>query len=144
MESETQQLIKREAAADRLATASLIIGIISVFSTLCCCPFIFSAIGIVLALVSKGAEKALRPRAKTGLILSIAGMVVSVVLIGFSIVFPVVMYKTNPMFRERFNTEMKNALEQDEELFRSLYGDDYYDQLMKMIEGGGPLEGGSL
>ena len=139
MEPETQQFDKREQSADRLATASLVLGIISLVSTLCCCPFIFSAIGIVLALLSKGAEQALRPRAKTGLILSIVGLAVSVVLIGFSIGFPIVMYKTNPMFREKFRVEMKKSLEQDEELFRSMYGDEVYDQMMKMIEEGEPF-----
>ena len=139
MEPETQQYDNREQSADRLATASLVLGIISLVSTLCCCPFVFSAIGIVLALLSKGAEKALRPRAKTGLILSIVGLGVSVVLIGFSIGMPVFMYKTNPMFREKFNLEMKKSLEQDEQLFRSLYGDDVYDQMMRMIERGEPF-----
>lgn len=135
METETQQYNNREAAADRLATAALVLGIISIFSTLCCCPFVFSAIGIVLALLSKGAEKALRPKAKTGLILSIVGMAVSVVLMAFTIVFPIVMYKTNPEFRQNTNNAMKESLEQDEELFRSLYGDEMYDRLMDMIEG---------
>ena len=139
MEPETQQYDKREQSADRLAKAALVLGIISLFSTLCCCPFIFSAIGIVLALLSKGAEKALRPRAKTGLILSIVGFAVSVILIGFSIGLPIVMYKTNPMFRQQFNQEMKKSLEQDEQLFRSLYGDDVYDRMMEMIEGGEPF-----
>jgi hypothetical protein len=139
MEPETQQSDIKEQSADRLATAALVLGIISLVSTLCCCPFIFSAIGIVLALLSKGAEKVLRPRAKTGLILSIVGLGVSVVLIGFSIGMPIFMYKTNPMFREKFNLEMKKSLEQDEQLFRSLYGDDVYDQMMRMIERGEPF-----
>ena len=139
MEPETQQSDIKERSADRLATAALVLGILSLVSTLCCCPFVFSAIGIVLALLSKGAEKVLRPRAKTGLILSIVGIGVSVVLIGFSIGMPIFMYKTNPMFREKFNLEMKKSLEQDEQLFRSLYGDDVYDQMMRMIEKGEPF-----
>ena len=139
MEPETQQSDNRERSADRLATASFVLGIISLFSVLCCCPFVFSAIGIVLALLSKGAEKALRPRAKTGLILSIVGIGVSLVLMIFTIGFPIVMYKTNPMFREKFQKEMKFSLEQDEELFRSLYGDEVYDQMMQMIENGEPF-----
>ena len=139
MEPETQQSDIKEQSADRLATAALVLGIISLVSTLCCCPFIFSAIGIVLALLSKGAEKMLRPRAKTGLILSIVGLGVSVVLIGFSIGLPIVMYKTNPMFRQQFNQEMKKSLEQDEQLFRSLYGDEVYDRMMEMIDAGDPF-----
>ena len=78
METEAQ-FNSKEQSADRLATASFVMGIISIVSVLCCCPFVFSAIGIVLALLSKGASDALRPRAKTGLILSIAGLVISFV-----------------------------------------------------------------
>ncbi|MBO4890286.1 MAG: DUF4190 domain-containing protein [Lachnospiraceae bacterium] len=136
MEFETPQYNERERAADRLATASLILGIISLFSTLCCCPFVFSAIGIVLALLSKGAEKVLRPRAKTGLILSAVGMGVSVILMVFMIAFPIFMYKTNPMFRENFREQMEKSLDQDEELFRQIYGDETYEQFRKMIEEG--------
>ena len=124
----------KEAAAERLATASMVLGIISLFSILCCCPFVFSAIGIVLALLSKGAEEALRPRAKTGLILSIVGLVVSVVLIGFTIAFPLVMYKTNPEFKKNFDKAIEASLDQDEELYRQLYGDDVFDQMHEYFD----------
>ena len=130
------QYNNKEAAAERLATASMIMGIISLVSILCCCPFVFSAIGIVLALISKGAESALRPRAKTGLILSITGLVVSVVLMAATIIFPIVMYKTNPEFRKNMNNAMTESLEQDEQLFRQLYGDDVYEQMKEMFENG--------
>ena len=124
----------KEAAAERLATASMVLGIISLFSILCCCPFVFSAIGIVLALLSKGAEEALRPRAKTGLILSIVGLVVTVVLIGFTIAFPLVMYKTNPEFKKNFDKAIEESLDQDEELYRQLYGDDVFDQMHEYFD----------
>ena len=123
----------KERAADSLATASLVLGIISIVSILCCCPFIFSAIGIVLALLSKGGEQVFRPRAKTGLILSIVGLVVSFVLVIVSIVFPVVMYKTNPEFRKNFIEQYRNVLEQDEDALRQMYGDDAYEQIENFI-----------
>ncbi len=132
MDIETQYNSK-EASADRLATASLVMGILSLVSILCCCPFIFSAIGIVLALLSKGAESVLRPRAKTGLILSVVGMVVSVVLIAFTVVFPIFMYRTNPEFRKNINNELNRSLKQDEQLIRSIYGDDVYDQMQDLF-----------
>jgi predicted membrane protein len=133
METEAQ-LNSKEQSADRLATASFVMGIISIVSVLCCCPFVFSAIGIVLALLSKGASDALRPRAKTGLILSIAGLVISFVLTIFTIVFPIVMYKTNPEFRKNINNAMEESLQQDEELFRQIYGDDVYEQMQQIIK----------
>lgn len=131
-----RQYTDKELAADRLATASFVLGIISLVSVLCCCPFVFSAIGIILALLSKGAEKELRPRARTGLILSIVGMVVSLVLTVFTLVFPVVMYKTNPEFRKNMDTEIVRSLEQDEELFRKMYGDEVYDRMKEMFSDG--------
>ena len=130
------QLSNKEVAADRLATASLVMGIISLVSILCCCPFVFSAIGIVLALISKGAESSLRPRAKTGLILSITGLVVSVVLGIFTIAFPIFMYRTNPEFKKNLDEAMVQSLEQDEQLFRQLYGDDAFEQMKEMFENG--------
>ena len=133
METEVQ-FNSKEQSADRLATASLVLGIISIVSVLCCCPFIFSAIGIVLALLSKGASDALRPRAKTGLILSIAGLVISFVLTIFTIVFPIMMYETNPEFRKNINNAMEETLRQDEELFRQVYGDDVFEQMEQIIK----------
>ncbi|MCR5688528.1 MAG: DUF4190 domain-containing protein [Lachnospiraceae bacterium] len=124
----------REAAAERLATASMVLGIISIISVFCCCPFIFSAIGIVLALLSKGAESVLRPRAKTGLILSVVGLAVSVILLVFSVVFPVFMYQTNPEFRKNFVDQYQDALRQDEELLRNAYGDDVYEQMKDLFK----------
>ncbi len=132
---ENQSDIK-EAAAEKLATAALVMGIISLVSILCCCPFVFSAIGIVLALLSKGAEKSLRPRARTGLFLSIVGLVVSLLLTVATIVFPIVMYKTNPEFRKNIREAMEQSLEQDEELYRSIYGDETYERMLDMFTNG--------
>ena len=133
------QYDKKERASESLATASLVLGIISLVSMLCCCPFVFSAIGIVLALLSKGAESTLRPRAKTGLVLSITGIVISVILVAFTIAMPLFMYKTNPEFRKNIDDAMVESLEQDEELFRQVYGDDVYDQMMDIFTKGGSI-----
>lgn len=117
-------------AADGFAKAAIVMGIISLFSTFCCCPFVFSALGIIFALLSKGAEKVLRDQAKTGLILSIIGMVVSVVLTIFTIVFPVVMMKTSPEYK----TMIMDTYEENESTFRQIYGDETYDQMLEYIE----------
>ena len=134
MNEETVTKTDKEASADRLATAALVMGIISLFSTLCCCPFVFSAIGITLALLSKGAEKVLRSRARTGLILSGVGIGVSVILIEFTLVLPFVMIKTNPEFKESFMGGYEESLEQNEELFRQMYGDDVYEQMIRAFD----------
>lgn len=124
----------KEASADKLATAAFVLGIISLVSTLCCCPFVFSAIGITLALLSKGAEKVLRPRAKTGLILSIAGIGVSIVMIIVTIGFPIFMIKTNPEYKNSFIEGYEKELKSNENLFRQMYGDDVYEEMQKMID----------
>lgn len=124
----------KEASADKLATAAFVLGIISLVSTLCCCPFVFSAIGITLALLSKGAEKVLRPRAKTGLILSIAGIGVSIVMITVTIGFPIFMIKTNPEYKNSFIEGYEKELKSNENLFRQMYGDDVYEEMQKMID----------
>lgn len=119
----------KEAAADKLATAAFVLGIISLFSTLCCCPFIFSAIGIILALLSKGGEKVLRQKAKTGLVLSCIGMVVSVVLTVFTLALPFVLIKGNPEYKKIFVETYEETLKENEDTFRQIYGDEAYEDM---------------
>lgn len=130
---ENEQNIERDKAADKLANASFVLGIISIFSVFCCCPFVISAIGIVLSLSSKGAEKILRPKAKTGLTLSIIGLVTSLVVTVFTIAFPIVMGELNPEFKEYFSEQFHDALEENEDMYRQMYGDDVYEQMEEMF-----------
>lgn len=124
----------KDSAADKLATAAFVLGIISLFSTLCCCPFVFSAIGITLALLSKGAEKVLRPRAKTGLILSIVGFGVSIIIIVFTVAFPIVMIKTNPEYKKSFIENYEQSLEMNEDMLKEIYGDDVYEEMFNLLD----------
>lgn len=133
-ENEYIERQKRDAAADRLATASFVLGIISLFSTLCCCPFVFSAIGIILALLSKGSEKVLRQKARTGITLSIIGFFVSIVLTVFSVGLPIFMIKTNPEYKKQFVEQYEDALKENEDLFRQAYGDEVYEEMLDMID----------
>jgi len=125
---------RKNASADRLATASFVLGIISLFSALCCCPFVFSAIGIILALLSKGAEKTLRPKAKTGIIMSAIGFGTSIVLTVFTIALPIFMIKTNPEYKKQFVEQYEEALSENEELFRKAYGDEMYEEMINFVE----------
>lgn len=134
MDEELRQNNAKNIAADRLATAAFVMGLISMFSTLCCCPFIFSAIGIILALLSKGTEQVLRQKAKTGLIMSIAGLVVSFVLTIFTIAFPIFLIKTNPEYKNKFIEMYEETLEENENQFRQMYGDDVYEDMLKRID----------
>lgn len=124
----------KEEAAQKLANASFIFGIISLFSTLCCCPFVFSAIGIILALLSKGAQKFLSQKAKTGLALSIIGLVVSFVLTIFTVAMPFVLIKANPEYKKIFKEQYEESLDENEALLRELYGDDTFEQVQQIID----------
>ena len=117
----------KNLSADALATASFVFGVVSLVSTFCCCPFVFSALGIILALISKGGEKVLRSKAKTGLVFSCIGMVVSIVIIVFTVALPFVLIKVNPEYKQVFVETLEESLEENENTFRGLYGDDEYE-----------------
>ena len=124
----------KEAASEKLANASFVLGIISLFSMFCCCPFIISAVGITLALASKGASEALKPRAKTGLILSIVGIVISVFVALATLVMPIVLAKLNPEIGEQFKQEYRDTITENEDLFRQIYGDEEYDNVLDSMD----------
>lgn len=134
MDEEAVKNQQREQAAQGFATASLVLGIISLFSAFCCCPFIFSALGILFALLSKGAEKVLRDKARTGLLLSIIGMVVSVVLTIFTLVMPFVLIKTNPEYKKLFIEKYEEQLKENEDMIRQVYGDDVFDSMSDYMD----------
>jgi len=131
---EEARLAAKELASQKLANASFVLGIISIFSVFFCCPFVLSAIGITLALLSKGASDALKPKAKNGLILSIVGLVVSFVILVTSIVMPLVLAKLNPEIGENFKKQYLEVLEENEDFYRELYGDEAVDTMEQMIE----------
>ena len=42
---------EKNIASEKLANASFVLGIMSLFSVFCCCPFVLSAIGMTQALL---------------------------------------------------------------------------------------------
>ena len=124
---------RKNISSEKLANASFVLGIISLFSVFCCCPFVLSAIGITLALLSKGASEMLKPKAKTGLILSVVGLFTSLAVVVGSVVMPFVMSKLNPAIGEEFTQQYLDVLEQNEDFYRDTYGDETYDMLEDMI-----------
>lgn len=125
----------KNAASERLANASFVLGILSLFSVFFCCPFVLSAIGITLALLSKGASEALKPKARTGLILSIVGIVISVVVVIGSLAMPLVMARLNPEIGENFKKQYLEVIEQNEDFYRQTYGDETVDMMEEIIKG---------
>lgn len=95
-----------------MATASLILGIIGIVCSCCCFLSVpLAALGIILALLSKGGSR-MSDRAKTGLGISIAGLCVTVVLTIILLIF-----SRSYMTTEDFQTQFKDYME--------FYGDDY-------------------
>lgn len=99
--------------------AALTIGIICVAGMMCVFPALLLApIGITIALLSRGANDRMDPRARTGCILSIAGCVLSVVMICSSFY----MVKHDPAMKEQYRIIMEQT-----------YGGDYLDQMPKFF-----------
>lgn len=79
--------------SQRMETASLFLGIIAI-STICCVysTLICGALGIVFALLSRGGEATLSPRAKTGLILSSIGLGLVILMLIYTVIVANVYY----------------------------------------------------
>ena len=132
--NEELRMNAKNQASEKLANASFVLGIISLFSVFCCCPFVISAVGITLALASKGASECLKPKAKSGIIMSVIGLVISFAVIVGSVVMPIALAKLNPAIGENFKQQYIDVLEQNEDLYREMYGDETYDMLEDFIE----------
>ena len=75
---------------NNMATASLVMGILSLCSICCCMLFgvVFGVLGIIFAIMSKKGER-MDSQAKAGLILSIIGVAATVLIIIFFVVIEV-------------------------------------------------------
>ncbi len=134
MNEEDLRNVAKEKSSEQLATAALVLGIISLFSVFCCCPFVLSALGIILALLSKGASDVLKPRAKTGLALSIIGIFSSLIISVFTIAFPLILTKVNPDAGKEFWGSFEEQFTQNEGMLKEVYGEDVYEQMMDMLD----------
>lgn len=91
---------------DSMATASLILGIITLASMLILqfsIPFVLGGIGIVLAILSRGSAKRLAGKAKAGLICCIAGLSLDIVLCVSAICLVFALPHLSPEFQEEVN-----------------------------------------
>jgi hypothetical protein len=115
---------------DGLATAALILGVMSVLSLFLMqlyIPFIAGGIGIILAILSKGSARKLSGKAKAGITGCIVGLVLDVLLCVGSIYLV-------------FNlpTLMPDMVDEVSEMCEDRYGMSYeelMDELNEMIQG---------
>lgn len=104
-------------------TASLILGILTVMTAVMMTvyiPFILGGISIILAILSKGKLPRLPKMAQKGIIISIAGIILNIVIVvgSFYTVFH------NPQARAEFDT-----------MFEQVYGESF-DEMVQDIQNG--------
>lgn len=79
--------------SNSMALASLVLGIIAI-ATGCCVytSIICGALAIMLALLSRGGEMTMAPRAKVGMILGIIGIVLGILMLVAAIAFVIIQF----------------------------------------------------
>lgn len=106
-------------SSNSLATTSLVVGICSLVFICCCGGFLLGALGIILALLSRGAEE-MNSQAKVGLGLSIGSFSLTVL---FAIVYlPTMLMLYSGEFQDVFKKEWERQYGYGYE-----YDYDFYD-----------------
>lgn len=115
-----------KSKGDGMATASMILGIITLASMLILqftIPFVLGGIGIVLAILSRGSAKHLAGKAKAGLICCIVGLSLDIVLI----VSAVCLVLALPHLPKEYQEEVNKACEEQ-------YGVSYDEMMEEFYE----------
>ena len=95
-----------KSRGDGMATASLILGIISLVSLLLLrisTPFLLGGVGIVLAILSRGGTKKIIGKAKAGIICAVTAIVLDIAFCVFAVWLTFVLPNHSPAFREQIN-----------------------------------------
>ncbi|MCR5421626.1 MAG: hypothetical protein K6E98_11505 [Lachnospiraceae bacterium] len=117
--------------SDKYSRYAFILGVISL-TGMCCFPVmpVIGGLGIMFALISRGGADVFSKQAKNGLILSVIGTVLSVVLtvgiMGFSVYETINELKTNP-----------GVVDEVEQQYESIYdqmGTEMPDELYEMFD----------
>ncbi len=106
------------------ATASMVLGILAILSAFTGTvfpPVIFGCLSIILALLSKGNDRAMLPNAKVGVLTAILGLIVNVLIVASSFL----LLFTNPNMQEEFHDQ----LNQYYEYFYGESFDDAWDEI---------------
>lgn len=104
-----------------MATAALVVGIVSLTGLLCLLPsIIFGGLAIVLAILSRGNAKKIMSQAKVGMVMGIISITLSFGMIGASVytVF------SNPDFMEQY-----------EILYEQMYGSSFEEDMNSLFPG---------
>lgn len=110
----------RKSPADGLITASMVLGIGAVISAILMTvyfPFILGGISIVLALLSKGYENKMHSKSRTGIICSVIGIILNMLIVSWS-------------FYSVFSNE--HVFKQFDSLYEQFYGDSFSDMYKEL------------
>ena len=78
-ETQPQHTLWQNKRSENLATASFILGLIALLTSPCIyLAMVCGALGIILALLSRGGELTLNTQGKTGLLLSSVGLILTI------------------------------------------------------------------
>lgn len=106
------------ASGDRLASAAMVMGILALATFVSMTiypPFVFGAVGIVLALLSKGRSPRLQVKAKAGIICATIGLIANCALCGTSLYMlytrPEIMDQVNDIFEKQYGMSYDEMLE---------------------------------
>lgn len=122
--NQTPRQYPANASGDRLASAAMVMGILTVATFVSMTiypPFIFGGIGIVLALLSKGRASRMATKAKAGIICAAIGLAANCSLCSASLYMlytrPEIMNQVNTIFENQYGVsydEMINMILDDE------------------------------
>ena len=126
-DSSYKNLYKSSAPTDsrptnQFAVASLAMGILTIVTTVLCTvflPFLFSGLSIIFAVLSKGRNKNMEINARTGIITSLIGFFLNIIIVAgsFNLVFTVPEYKEQlnqvyeQVYGESFDEVWKDTIE---------------------------------
>lgn len=113
---------------ESLATASMVLGIISLISLLLLrlyIPFLLGGVGIILAILSKGGARKMMGKAKAGLICCISGLALDITLCVFSVylvlalpdIMPEMVDEINQMCEEQYGMSYEEILDEIYEMW---------------------------
>jgi len=107
---------------NQFAVASLSMGILTIITTVLCTvflPFLFSGLSIIFAVLSKGKNKTMEINARTGIITSLIGFFLNIIIVvgSFYLVFTIPEYKEQlnqvyeQVYGESFDEVWKDTIE---------------------------------
>lgn len=112
-----------KSKGDNMATAAMVLGIISLISLLLLrlyIPFLLGGVGIILAVLSRGKAIKMTGKARAGLICCITGLVLDIVLCIFSVylvfalpdIMPEMMDEVNEMCEDKYGMSYDEILDE--------------------------------